>query len=171
MAPRLIIQSITGTTPFEFYVCDIAESVCFNIGSVSGTSTNYLTLPSIFATAPIIMVKMIDSTGCEVRKNISCDFTCGFDLIINAADCTFCVTISPIESSPTPTPSITPSITPSVSVTPTLTPTPSVTPTITPSVSVTPTLTPTPTPTPIYYLLQEDGFYLLQEDGSKIIIT
>ena len=161
MAPRLIIQSITGTTPFEFYVCDIAESVCFYIGSVSGTSTNYLTLPSIFATAPIIMIKMIDSSGCEVKKNLSCDFTCGFDLIVNAADCTFCVTISPIPASPTPTPS----------QTPTNTPTPSITPTITPSISLTPTNTPTPTSTPIYYLLQENGFYILQEDGSKIIIT
>ena len=84
MSPRLIIQSITGSTPFEFYVCDIAETVCYYLGSVSSTSTSYFTLPPIFTTAPIVRLKMIDANGCEIKKDLSCDFTCGFDLIIEA---------------------------------------------------------------------------------------
>lgn len=171
MAPRLIIESITGTTPFEFYVCDVSESICFYLGSVNTTLTNYFTLPSIFTTAPIIRIKMIDSNGCEVKKDLSCDFTCGFDLVINAVDCTFCISILPVPPSPTPTPSVTPTLTPTSSVTPTLTPTSSVTPTITQTPSVTPTITPTITPSSVdtFFILQENGDFILQENGDKII--
>jgi hypothetical protein len=103
MAARLTISAITGQTPFEFYVCDIYENNSSFLGSISGASpTQYFTLPTLFNNAPSIMIKMIDSNGCEVKKILTCDLTCGFEVIINTAECTFCfeVTIDPCGFGP-----------------------------------------------------------------------
>jgi len=147
MSARLTIQSITGTSPYDFYVCDIYENNCNLLGTISTASPDQIfTLPTLFNLAPQIMIKMIDANECEIKKIITCDLSCGFEVIINVAECTFCITVD--VTTPTPTPTQTPTNTPTISVTPTITKT--VTPTIslTPSVTTTKTPTPTPTPTP-----------------------
>jgi hypothetical protein len=40
------------------------------------------------------MIKMIDNNGCEVKKILTCDLTCGFEVIINTAECTFCFEVT-----------------------------------------------------------------------------
>ncbi len=154
MGAKLYITSVTGTAPFTFYMCGLDLNNCTLIGTGS-TTTPTLTflLPSIFVGASQVILKMIDANNCEIFKVLDCDTTCPFDVIINSTECEFCISITAV--SPTPTPSITPtisltpSITPTNTVTPssTVTPTPSVTPTITPTSSVTPTPTVTPTTT------------------------
>jgi hypothetical protein len=143
MAARLTIQSITGTSPYDFYVCDIYENNCSLLGSISTASPDQtFTLPTLFNYAPQIMIKMVDANDCEIKKIISCDLSCGFEVIINVAECTFCITID--VTTPTPTPTQTPTNTPTISITPTITPT--VTRTVTPTKTPTPTPTPTTTP-------------------------
>ena len=79
MAARLTITSITGQTPFEFYICDIYENNCSLLGTITSSSpTQYFTLPALFNNAPSIMIKMIDNNNCEVKKILTCDLTCGF---------------------------------------------------------------------------------------------
>lgn len=96
MAARLTISSITGTSPYDFYVCDIYENNSFLLGSVSTDSPDPIfTLPSLFNSAPQIMIKMIDGNNCEIKKILTCDLTCSFQVIINTAECTFCVVIEP----------------------------------------------------------------------------
>ena len=96
MSARLTIQSITGTSPYDFYVCDIYENNCSLLGSVSTDSPDPIfILPSLFNLAPQIMIKMIDANNCEIKKILTCDLTCSFQVIINTAECTFCVVIEP----------------------------------------------------------------------------
>jgi hypothetical protein len=164
MASRLIIQNVTGTTPYDVYVCDLLEVLCSYVGVLSGTTLGQVFyLPSLYDTAPIIVAKLIDSNGCEVKKEIMCDENCTFQVVIydqSGYPCLF---------TPTPTPNVT--NTPTPTVTPTVTPTPSVTVTLTPTPSVTPTLTPTITPSSVdtFFILQENGDFILQENGDKII--
>ncbi len=165
MAARLTIQSITGTSPYDFYVCDIYENNCFLLGTIStATPDQIFALPTLFNYAPQIMIKMIDANDCEIKKIISCDLSCGFEVIINVAECIFCITIDVTTPTPTPTSTLTPTVTPTITETPTNTPTntitstatntPTVTPTNTPTNTITstatntPTVTPTNTPTP-----------------------
>lgn len=83
MSSRLIIQNVTGSTPYQVYVCNIFETVCEYLGILSGTTLGKVFyLSSTFDTAPIITVKLIDNNGCEIKKNIMCDSDCTFQIVM-----------------------------------------------------------------------------------------
>jgi len=123
---QIRIDTITGATyPISVYVSDVYGNNTNFLGVISSgpvpPEVTYQPLPSIFNTAPQVMLKVIDANGCEYFEILTC--------------------LPPPSLSPTSTPTVTPT----PSITPTVTPTP-VTPTPTPSVTATP-VTPTPTPT------------------------
>jgi len=137
------ISTLGGDPPYQIYVCDIYEITCSLVtiyeNYIPPATTFYA--PSQFDTAPIILVKVIDRTGCIYSEQHMC------------VTLTPTPTVTPTPATPTPTPSftptpsLTPSITPTMSLTPTVTATPTITPSITPTHTVTPTNTVTPTPT------------------------
>ena len=107
MSSYLIITGQTGgTTPYTFYVCDEYGNNCQNVGTTGGT----ITLTPFFQTAGTLMVKTIDSAGCEFFEIVSCP-----------------------KPTPTPTPTFTPTPTPTFTPTPTVSPTPTSTPTPAPT--------------------------------------
>lgn len=141
------IASITGTSPYQLFVSDIYGNNETFIGSFSGAvpPSQYFNLPTLFDTAPVVLIKVIDANNCQTFHQASCQV----------------VIPSPTPSqtigfTPTPTPSITPSLTPSSTpiTTPTITPTTS----ITPSVTTTPTVTPTPSTVFMYAYLFIEPF-------------
>jgi hypothetical protein len=89
---QIRITDITGVTyPVNVYVSDLNgnnESFLGTITSATApnpyfTNVTYTTqIPSIFNTAPAIMLTMIDSVGCKIFKNIECSFGCYFELIL-----------------------------------------------------------------------------------------
>jgi cell division septation protein DedD len=116
------IESVTGNTPVDIYVCDSGGGNCLFIATV-GVFPYQFEVDDTYATTNFI-VKIIDTAGC-------------------VDEVTILVT-------PTPTPSTTsaPTATPTTTPTNTVTPTPTITQTRTPAASLTPTQTGTPTPTP-----------------------
>ena len=143
MAAQIEITTITGTYPVDVYVSDAFGNNSSFLVTItnSGDLPGPWTLPSIFNSAPSVMVTLIDANGCEEFKILEC------------------ITVFP---SPSVTPSISVSSTPSVSVTPSISVslTPSVTPSIsvsqTPSISITPSISVTPsTSTVSSYLLTQ----------------
>ena len=125
MASYIQITSVTGTSPYNVYVCDVFGLNCNFVGTISGSVPPIYTfsLPTMFNYAQVVMVKVIDFNNCETFHIETC--------------------ILPTTPRPTTTPTPTPTLTP----TKTPTPTPTVTPTKTPTPTPTPTVTPTPTPT------------------------
>ena len=100
MSCTVQINSISGTSPFDIYMCDIGLVQCIFIETV--TSPTYpiiLTPPSTLVGATTVVVKIVDGNGCSIF------YPC---------------------TQPTPTP--TPTNTPTPTITPTITPTPSITP-------------------------------------------
>ena len=94
MGAKLYVTSVSGTAPFTFYMCGLDLNYCVLIGSGTTTSpTLIFTLPQIFVGASEIILKMIDDNGCEIFKILSCDLTCSFEVIINTAECEFCVQV------------------------------------------------------------------------------
>ena len=69
MSSQLIISGETGgTPPYQFYVCDQYMNNCFLLGPTGGT----FTLNSFFSTAQVLLIKVIDSTGCMTFKLVYC---------------------------------------------------------------------------------------------------
>jgi hypothetical protein len=119
------IDSLGGIPPYVISVCDVFQYSCQTVTTIydyipPSVSFN---IPSPYSSAPKVLIKIVDSTGCIFTQEY------------------MCVT-------PTPTPSITPTNTPTISLTPSNTPTPSITPSFTPTPSITPSITPTQTVTP-----------------------
>lgn len=81
-----------GSYPIEVYIADVYGNYQTYIGTISPgpvppTQTYNSTIPSIFQTAPQLMLKLIDSNGCEIFKILNCDFGCAFDITIELASC------------------------------------------------------------------------------------
>jgi hypothetical protein len=69
MPSQVTISNITGgTPPFTFYVCDEYGNNCSVIATTGGTYN----LNTFYSTANTLMIKSIDSTGCEYFEITSC---------------------------------------------------------------------------------------------------
>jgi hypothetical protein len=116
------IQSVTGNTPVQIFVCDSVGSGCTYVATVAVFPYQF-EVDDTYATSDFT-IKIIDTASCE-------------DIVQILVTPTPTLTLT---ASPTQTPSNTP--------TGTLTPTPSITPTRTPGATPTQTQTQTPSPTP-----------------------
>ncbi|NBP00311.1 MAG: hypothetical protein EBU90_09335 [Proteobacteria bacterium] len=73
MATEIIIVSAnTVTPPFSGTVCDFFGNNCFYVGSGSTFPTTFI-LPSIFNSAPVIQLKLVDSLDCELTEFVYCN--------------------------------------------------------------------------------------------------
>ena len=65
------INSLSGTAPFDLYVCDQTISYCFFVTSISGSPYTFNVPPPLDSTTPIIL-KVVDSNNCELIYLLSC---------------------------------------------------------------------------------------------------
>jgi hypothetical protein len=88
-----------GTFPISVYIADVyGNNQSFlgviNSGPVPPVVTYNSTIPTIFNTAPQIMLKLVDSNGCETFKILDCTFGCAFEITIQLASCVVDIIIS-----------------------------------------------------------------------------
>jgi hypothetical protein len=81
-----------GTYPISVYISDVYGNNQTLLGTISSGPVppvvEYNTvIPSIFSTAPEIMLKLVDSNNCEVFKILTCTFGCDFEITIELASC------------------------------------------------------------------------------------
>ena len=58
-------------------------------------TVNYNTvIPTIFNTAPEIMLLLVDDNDCEIFKILDCTFGCAFEITINLVSCIVNITIT-----------------------------------------------------------------------------
>jgi hypothetical protein len=70
--PNIVqINSLSGTAPFDLYVCDQTISYCFFVASISGSPYTFNVPSPLDSTTPIIL-KVIDANNCEVIYLLSC---------------------------------------------------------------------------------------------------
>jgi hypothetical protein len=95
---RIEISAVTGgTLPINVYVSDYYgnyETLIYTItsGNTIPPATG-ATLSSTFATAPAILLKMVDANGCEKIELLECRFGCSFLITIQEASCVTDITI------------------------------------------------------------------------------
>lgn len=96
---QIRIEAVSGQTPISVYVADVYGNNQVLIGTITNTGVippaARFYPPSLFNTAPSIMVKLIDANGCEKFDILDCAFGCGFDIIVALESCV--VTISVTE--------------------------------------------------------------------------
>jgi hypothetical protein len=147
MPIQTTIYSLSGTSPFDVYICQFNLTGCFYIDTITSGDIPYtFTIPAPYDTAESYCVKVVDDQGCVIS---GCS-------VVNPTP-TPTNTVTPTNTRTpvvTPTNTMTPSVTSSIGVS--QTPTSTQTPTVTPTVTYTPTVTITPTssePLVEYYAL------------------
>jgi hypothetical protein len=97
---QIIITEISGGTfPVSVFISDVYGNNETFLGSISSgpvpPKVEYNTvIPSIFSTAPEILLKLTDGNNCEVFKLLSCTFGCAFQITIELASCVVNMVIS-----------------------------------------------------------------------------
>lgn len=98
---RIRIEMISGGTfPIDVYIADINGNYrtfldTITTGPVPPKVTYSSTIPPIFNTAPVIMLILEDSNGCEIFKILECDFGCSFEITISIVDYVVNFTLTP----------------------------------------------------------------------------
>jgi hypothetical protein len=88
-----------GTYPISVYIADVYGNNRSLLGTI-GTGpvppiVQYNTvIPTIFNTAPEIMLLLVDDNDCEVFKILDCTFGCAFEITIKMVSCTVNIIIT-----------------------------------------------------------------------------
>ena len=81
-----------GTYPIQVFIADVYGNNQYLLATISSgpvppVQTYNSTIPSIFNTAPELMLKLVDDNGCEIFKILDCTFGCAFEITIEMASC------------------------------------------------------------------------------------
>jgi hypothetical protein len=81
-----------GTYPINVYIADVYGNNRSLLGTISAgpvpPTVKYNTvIPTIFNTAPEIMLLLVDDNDCEIFKILDCTFGCAFEITIELASC------------------------------------------------------------------------------------
>jgi hypothetical protein len=64
------INNITGSSPFDIYICQENGSGCFYINTITSTPYQFI-IPPPYDTSFTYIIKIIDSSNCEVNGVIN----------------------------------------------------------------------------------------------------
>jgi hypothetical protein len=103
MAIEVTINSITGQSPYDIYICQTGGTGCFYMATITSVPYTF-TIPQPYNTSTSYMLKLIDNNGC---------------IITGVQNVEVCVT-----PTVTPTSTTTPTVTPTQTNTPSITPSP-----------------------------------------------
>jgi hypothetical protein len=71
MPSELTVNTISGTSPYNVYICDDPITTCFYIATITDLDLPYVfTAPSIMNTLTSFNVKIIDDNNCMAIENV-----------------------------------------------------------------------------------------------------
>ena len=87
-----------GTYPINVFLADVYGNHqtflgTIDPGPVPPVQKYNSTIPSIFETAPEVMLLLVDDNNCSVFKILDCTFGCAFEITIQLASCVVDITI------------------------------------------------------------------------------
>lgn len=96
---QIRIDFLSGASfPVQVFIADVYGNNQALIGTITSAVPPEVdfnsTIPSIFNTAPAVMVKLIDASGCEIFKILECTFGCAFEITVDLVDCVLNISIS-----------------------------------------------------------------------------
>jgi hypothetical protein len=90
-----------GTYPISVYIADVYGNNRYLLGTISSGPVPPVVqynsvIPSIFNTAPEIMLLLVDDNDCEIFKILDCTFGCAFNITIEMVSCTVNINITEV---------------------------------------------------------------------------
>lgn len=70
MPTVVTINDISGTTPYDIYICDNPITKCIYIDRINSIPYQF-EIPTIMVKFSEFNLKVVDSSGCEVTTNLS----------------------------------------------------------------------------------------------------
>jgi hypothetical protein len=70
MPTQITINSLTGTSPYDIYICDYLLTTCFYIDTISSTPY-YFNVPPPLEGDSSFKLKVVDNNNCEIIKPLS----------------------------------------------------------------------------------------------------
>lgn len=69
MPTTITINDITGTTPFDIYLCDDPLTTCVYVDTITGTTYSF-DVPSIMDGQLSYNLKVVDDNDCVIINNL-----------------------------------------------------------------------------------------------------
>jgi len=95
---QIRIEAVSGTTPISVYVSDVYGNNQTLIGTITNTGVippaARFYPPSLFDSAPQIMLTLIDNNGCQKFQILDCSFGCGFTISVESVSCVVTMTVT-----------------------------------------------------------------------------
>lgn len=94
------LDLITGATyPVSVYIADVYGNNqtligTINPGPVPPTISYNSVIPSIFNSAPQVMLIIVDADNCQTFKILDCTFGCAFAITVQAVSCIVDITVT-----------------------------------------------------------------------------
>jgi hypothetical protein len=72
MPTDITINNISGSTPFDVYVCDTGYTTCIYVSTIDSVDLPYtFEIPPIYSTLTNFIVKVVDDNNCIVTDTIT----------------------------------------------------------------------------------------------------
>jgi hypothetical protein len=72
MAVQVTVNNITGSTPYDVYLCDTSQTTCIYINQITDSQLPYnFIIPQPFDTQSNYIIKLVDVYGCVIINNFN----------------------------------------------------------------------------------------------------
>lgn len=72
MPTDITISNISGSTPYDVYVCDTGYTTCIYVSTITSGDLPYtFEIPPVYSTLSDFIVKVVDDNECEILETIS----------------------------------------------------------------------------------------------------
>ena len=66
----ITINNITGSSPYDIYICDDPVTTCIYVDTISSLPYQF-EVPSVMSTNTIFNLKVVDNNGCTTYENLT----------------------------------------------------------------------------------------------------
>lgn len=72
MPTDITINNISGSTPFDVYVCDTGYTTCIYVSTINSVDLPYtFEIPPVYSTLTNFIVKVVDDNNCIVTDTVT----------------------------------------------------------------------------------------------------
>lgn len=65
----ITINNITGSTPFDIYVCDTGSTYCVYVNTVNSGDLPYtFEVPVVYINSTSVNLRIVDDNNCEINE-------------------------------------------------------------------------------------------------------